>query len=328
MSYSHFLVSSLFTPTVEDNIVTFVEDDGSPKKAQKGDHPWWIGDLPVSQKVYELATKIKRAMPWVEFGVVMDYGYIRKHYEPNTCGIAFDELFVYTPGQQYVMGRIGHRDYGVRDTVFAYGVSSRKIKIGKVDRHSDRSHTAISKDVSRAVKHAVKNLIPYTTIECAKLSFGSFRDHVDAEVSQTVASADKLIGACRAASVLTAEITNLIRQNVEFVTPEFKAAATHYLAAQHEAVVTKAKKIGGYFVHLFTAHDKQFARVAVTRGSIKGVITPTFESTDDLVIPAEDIPFDTQAKLAVLMSLDNESYVTEVGYRVDSTTFWVERELA
>lgn len=333
MSYDHVLVSSFVTPEVDESagLVTYTAPSNDRLIAERNRHGYWVEDangeltIPVTNKLMHFARAIKRAMPWVQFGVVVDYGMLRNEVHDSGSWV-LSELYVYVPGQQYALGRIGYRDYGIRETIYAYGVYSRKIKIGKVNKHSDRYYTAISSDMNRAVKAATKSLIPYSVEECARKSFSEFRDNVIQEVSNASNEASKFISACRGASVLTAEITNLIRQNVEFVTPEFKAAAAHYLSAQQEAVAAQAKKTGGCYIRLFVKNNQQFADMAVLQEKV-GQYSGAVFTPGSGVIPVEEVPADVQSKLAVLMSMSNGAYAPGIGYRVDDSAFWVEREV-
>lgn len=335
MSFNHITVDSLIHPTATDEQVVFAggEVGRETHTVKRANHPWWVGNFPVNQHLCLLAKEIKKSMPWVEFAVTDSFDSTRRTYDrygdsekvPQIC---FDELQVYVPGQQYVLGRIGYRDYGVRELVIAYGVYSRKIKIGKVHKQSPRYNTAISSDLKRALKAAVQNLTPYTTVECAGLSYSDFRENIRSGVEQANAEVRRLIFKCQQFNALTAEIPNLIRQGVQFVTPEFKDAAAQYLTMKSDAVEVEARKTGAYYVNLFTAKDKQFARVLTINGDVKSFVLPAYESKEETIIPVEDIPLDVQAKVAVLMSVENESYAPGVGYRVGPNTFWVERQLA
>jgi hypothetical protein len=333
MSYDHVLVSSFVTPEVDESagLVFYTSDSNAKLYAERNRHGYWVEDangeltIPVTNKLMPFARAVKRAMPWVQFGVVLDYGMLRNEVH-DSGSFVFCELYVYVPGQQYALGRIGYRDYGLKETIYAYGVYSRKIKIGKIKSHSDRHHTAISSDLNRAVKAATKSLVPYSVEECARMTFADFRDNVMQEVSNASNEASKFISACRGASVLTAEITNLIRQNVEFVTPEFKAAAAHYLSAQQEAVAAQAKKTGGCYIRLFVKNNQQFAEVATLQEKVGAYSSAVFTPGSG-VIPVEEVPMDVQSKLAVLMSMSIDSYTPGIGYRVDDYAFWVEREV-
>jgi hypothetical protein len=334
MSFNHITVDSLIHPVATEEQVVFAGGAIGAENftVKRANYKWWLGNIPVNKAVYTLGTEIKRVMPWVEFGVVDDHGVNQRTYDrygsdESVPAICFDEVQVYVPWQQYVLGRIGYRDYGVRELVIAYGVYSRKIKIGKVHKHSSRYNTAISTDLKRATKAAVQNLTPYTVVECAALSYSSFRENIKSGVEEANAEARKLIYRCSPQSVIAAEMANLIRQGVQFVTPEFKEAAAHYLTAKSEALAAETRKTGAYYVNLFTAKDKQYARILTTAGDVKSFVLPTYASREETIIPVEDVPLDVQAKIAVLMSIDNESYAPGVGYRVSANTFWVEREL-
>lgn len=326
MQYRHTFVDGLSKYT-KDAQGTFQISIGSRsyRTERTYSHPYWAGDIPVNAELAKFCAAVKKAMPWVEFGVDDDLSF-NSVYE--TSAITFNEVHVYAPGHRYTLGRIGYRDYGIHEVVMNYGVYSRKIIIGKV-RDNNRRHTAITSSLPRAVRSASKTLVPYSMFEMANRSYEFFKDKVTDTAAEAAREADKFIRACMDKQVLVAELTNLIRQNATFVTPAFQQAAAHYLTAANEARDVSARKVKAYFVVLSVNphNNTQIARIVELAAPVQNGGTPLLVEPNGVTVDTQNIPDDIQAKLAVLLSLDDESYVPGVGYRVDDTAFWIEREV-
>lgn len=290
----------------------------------KASHPYWLDNMPVSKQLRDFGILIRKDMPWVSFGIGTS---LECRTERSLEGKKqFAEAIVYVKGQRFALGRIGHRDYGIREVMVGYGVYSRKVRNKKIQTYNERYHTAFSTDITRAVKNAVKNLMPYTLREIAGDSYETFRDKVRDNVKEFISEADKFLSACKTQSVLTAEITNLIRQNVEFVTPEFKAAAQHYLNAANEAQVVQQQKVSSYYVSLITRGDVHYAQVLDCKFDAKTFAgIPSGDGVQQMEFPIDELPHDIQPKLAVMMSMSDDTYTPGIGYKQDAKSYWVER---
>lgn len=304
--------------------------DGFKFKSEYVDIPvieikYWLDDIPVTKELYAFGTAVKKAMPWVRFGVIEDgYLWCSTILNSNAFNI-FAEVVVYDPAQRYVYGRIGHKDYGITETCVGYGVLSRNITNLKIRADSQRKHMGISSDLNRAVKSAAKYFVPFSITEIANISYDEFRDKVVGAIQEVVNDADKFVRRCADFKVLTAELTNLIKQNATFVTPEFKEAAAQFIAAQSEAQVTRTRNVGAYHITLTTTNDVQYAHIATMANDVKSSRYAVLADNNGTTLKVEDIPYDIQSKLAVLMSVDDGSYMPEIGYKEDAESFWVER---
>lgn len=291
-------------------------------------HPHWLDGIPVIKQVHDFGLALKKVMPWIRFGVdTKGDSYISCSitWVPSASHHAYQEVLVYHPGHRYVYGRIGHKDYGIKETCIGYGVMSRKIVNKKIKSDAERKHMGVSTDMDRAVKTAVKNFVPYSLHEAALVSYEWFRAKVMGTIQEAVNDADKFVRRCADSKVLTAELVNLIKQNATFVTPEFKEAAAHFIAAQNEAQVTRTRNVGAYHITLSTSNDVQYAHVAELASDVKTSVLPKLADANGVTLKVEDLPDYIQAKLAVLMSVDDESYMPEIGYKEDAGSFWVEK---
>lgn len=325
----HDLKKSSFNGTTS----TFESGSGVTRMDQ---HAHWINNIPVTPKLYAFAKAVQREMPWVTFGFgsastyandycARDFIHVGEGAKPQ---VHFTELIAYVPGQRYALGRIGFRDYGVKETRYTYGVWSRKIVNKKIGSRHLMHKMSLSTDLARAVKAAVKYFVPYSAIEMAKLSYENFRSNFKSTISEARSSADKFIDACACRQVLVAELTNLIRQEVKFVTPQFTAAAAEYLSAAEEAQQINDRKVLAYYVTLGvtpSAPKRTIAYVSEVNTNVRDLSHVILNSTQEVLM--DNLPEDIQAKLAVLMSIEDSSYVPGVGYREDENAYWLERPM-
>jgi hypothetical protein len=279
--------------------------------------------VPVNRHMHDFAEALRKAMPGVKFG----------HDDAlrGSSVVGMSELAVYYPGQEYALGYIGHGDYSLTGSNCVYIVYSRKVANGKI-RPGQRQHYMLqSESLDKAVKNAKRALLPYTNEEVANLSITDFGTHVRDLVEEADGEARAYVRKCRDEDVLAKELRNLISLGVQFVTPEFQAAATQFLTAEAEARDKKAHLQGAYFIRMYERFDGMYADVLTYDRKVKdasrwSTIKPS--PTESVTLKAEDIPEDVQMKIATLSMMDAETYVPLVGYKASATTFWIERSAA
>ena len=280
-----------------------------------------IDGLPVNRHLHDFAEALRKAMPGVKFGY--DEGL-------RTSSLGLSELWVYYPGQEYALGYIGHGDYALSGINTVYIVYSRKVTNGKIgDRHKQHRMLQTEK-LETAVKNAKRALLPYTNQEVAERSMGQFAKNIREVVDEAESEARAYVNKCRDLDVLTRELRNLIGQGVQFVTPEFQAAATQFLTAEAEARDKKAHLQGAYFIRTYERFDGMYADVLTYDRKVKEVFDWSTKPSpvESVTLKAEDIPEDVQMKIATLSMMDTDTYVPLVGFKASSTSFWVEREAA
>lgn len=340
MSYQHTLVSALDRLWIDEQGNLIRGHKTLQPVMKKSDWPTWLDDIPVVKEVYDFAMALRKRVPAIKFGVtsssttsILTTGcQFNTHVtgEGRTVNLhTYLELVVYLPGQKYVLGRIGFKDYGITEFRPAYGVMSRKIRNKKIRQWQDQHNMSMTGDLNRAVKIALTNLIPYTLMEESKETYDLFRGKVN-EVGEEIASAYKeLVNDCTKYNVVEKELRNLVRQGVSFVTPEFIKASQQISTAESEMIDNRMRPVKCYYITLREAHNAIRAEVVTFKGDVRVSVlwpsSPTHTSIEVTSVPMDDIPDDIRAKLAVMMSVSDGSYTPGIGYKVDSTTYWVER---
>lgn len=281
-----------------------------------------IDGVPVTLAMYNYATALRKAMPGVKFGCADDL---------NCCGLGFHELWVYYPGQEYALGYIGHGDYSITESNTVYAVYSRKVANGKINPNRKQHYMLQSANMDKAIKNAKRVLMPYTNQEVANQSITSFANNLREVVDEAASEAHAYIRKCRDDEVITKELRNLIGLGVKFVTPEFQAAATHFLTAEAEVREKKTRLQGAYFIRMYERFDGMHADILTFDRTIKDVgpwSSKGRQPVEQITLRSEDLPEDIQMKIATLSMMDADTYVPLVGLKVTATSFWIEREVA
>lgn len=300
-------------------------------------HPHWVDDIPVNRNTHDFALALRRFMPKVKFGIQLNtddhlYTNLTSHgvADVGRNKVVFDELLVYIPGQRYVLGRIGFKDYGVNEYCPAYGVMSRKIRQKRVQRHHDKHNMNTSENLNRIVKSALATLVPYSIYEEGEQTWQAFKDSVKGVAEETSREYRTLIQQCASFSVVEKEIRNLLRQGVSFITPEFIKASQELGEAETSLNETQMRKVRAYYVSLRDENGVLKADVVMHKSDIKSAYWPSSTSiqAEFTTVTAEDLPDDLRTKLAVLMTVADGSYTPRIGQKIDDMTYWLEQEVS
>ena len=285
-----------------------------------------IDGVPVTLAVYNYATALRKAMPGVKFGCDDEL-----NWSSNLGFPEFRELWVYYPGQEYALGYIGHGDYSITEANNVFIVYSRKVANGKINSNRKQHYMLQSANMDKAIKNAKRVLMPYTNQEVANQSITSFANNLREVVDEAASEAHAYIRKCRDEDVITKELRNLIGLGVNFVTPEFQAAATHFLTAEAEVREKKTRLQGAYFIRMYERFDGMHADILTFDRTIKDVSpwsSKGRQPVEQITLRSEDLPEDIQMKIATLSMMDADTYVPLVGLKVTATSFWIEREVA
>jgi hypothetical protein len=303
----------------ETTIVFKREDTPFPVEFSKTEALIMDG-VPMITPLYQFASALRKAMPGVKFGY--DWASLRGI---NNFGVS--EVWVYYPGQEYALGYIGHGDYAINENNTVYAVYSRKVSHKKIKRNNPQHYMLQSKDMDKAVKNAKRALLPYTMQEVANRSINDFAENTRAVVAEAESEAKGYIRKCRDEDVMEKELRNLIGLGVQFATPEFQAAATHFLTAEAEARDKKAHLQGAYFIRLYERFNGMHADILTYDRKVKGAskYSATPEPVESKTLKADELPEDVQMKIATLSMMDVDTYVPMVGHKASATSFWIER---
>ena len=191
-------------------------------------------------------------------------------------------------------------DYGNSASSYEYVVTSRLIENDKYARWNTRDHKSVrTKDVRKAVKNAMEYLLPVGISEIlGKSQREAFSEH---------STWQQALRGCMPSlsdKEWVEELENLVAQNVVFKTPAFKLAV---------------QAIPRYKEHL-ERNKKESPKTSVLYAFGKVYV-------NDREYPNHDeLPQHIKERVGVLKLMEDKHFVPEVGYKVDSNSFWIYNE--
>lgn len=196
-------------------------------------------------------------------------------------------------------------DFGRRASDFEYEIQSRLIENNKYSRWSREHHTLRTKDIKKALKHALTHIKPWGYEELVMET----RDVVERVHRKWVEEkSNSMYGMRPTADAMYLELKNLMAQGANFITPEFRNAIAS-LPEYEEYEARRKNKVS------LTCVMYTLGKVIVNDGK-----TTNEFATDEL------LPDSHKSKIALLKLVDNAQFIPEVGYKVDATTFWIYNE--
>lgn len=288
--------------------------------------------IAVSQELQEFLVELGKAMPKVKF-VPFDDERVTVHKADNTgqiqshTNVVMKSFLACMEEYPYALGFVGYGDWSVKSGEHTYAVHSRKISNPKFAYHREQHQMIMSKDMKKAIKHAKAYLAPYTTHELAIAMYEPMQENTQKELSRTQRQMrDTLDPIMHNHGVIIAELLNMIRQNVEFSTPEFQGIAK-CLQERVELYKEQAERnVSAVFVRLYNIGEDTYADVKVANDVRKNSYgKDALKNTETLTYALSDLPEDITHSIASLNILNNNQYVTNVGMKVDDRHFWVER---
>jgi hypothetical protein len=304
------------------------------EQAKELGHQYFANGFPCSKELMEFVDGVQKTMPKVKF-YPNTFAYINvpindEHgvYQTTKSMRVCDEFFAYMDDFPFDIGRIGYGENGVKSGDNSYGVYSRKITNAKYAQHRDQHHMVMTTDVGKAVKNARKHLVPYTTRELAQAFYEPLHEkvsHVLSKVKSNMHEGAREIVNNRMA--ILQEVQALVKQGVQFVTPEFRdlAGRVDQLIADYNE--QDKRQISALFVRFKQVGEDTYVdvqevmNVREIRWDVKMNTTGSLSTT----YPLNELPQDIAEQVSVLSILENDGYVSNVGMKIDETTFWVER---
>lgn len=335
MAYKHFGCSSfLGDPRNGTNIrIKFGElrDDGCQTPngyVHKDAWDWWVDGYPVTAKLYEGIRELRKLAPRLKYMPACEAEFQQRGTNSSYVGTyAFVSMYAYVDTCDFALGRIGYGNFtGNSEREDQYMVYARFIKSERIRPDRDQHHMSFSKDPKKFAARAAKELRPYAASEYAKLYAPDFSSKMAERKRDIVSAPQSLLLSCSRTSVIETEIRNLIKLGVQFITPEFRAAAEKFFELDAEAQAEQLQKRGAYFIRLYndTLGGQATQRAEVLTFSSTSLDPKTAEIT---TLDANDLPYDVQMSLATLSTMTDGSYAPGVGMRVKANRYWVERQL-
>jgi hypothetical protein len=281
-------------------------------------------DYPVRAELKNFAEAVEKAMPNVKF-YPRD---IDRIVAPDHQYWQVTEFAVYMDDYPFAFGQINFGNNAVKGDGDTYGVYSRKIQNAKYGTHRDQYHMQMTVDLKKAVKLALTYLVPFTHKELAKAHYEDLHVHV----ARHKEKADNLLGSVASPirgnnMALLAEIQHLMKQGIEFKTPEFKEVAGKIDEVVDNYHKELARKISAQFVRFRQVGEDTYADVQEVQGvrDTRWVERAHFTSDVPTTYHINELPADISGQVSVLNILADEQYVPYVGQKIDDKTFWIER---
>lgn len=320
MSYNHRLTIDATKILAHNDVVS------AATQAKELDYAHFLSGVPCVKEVKEFGEELLKLNPTLKFAPtnnrdvtsVQDVDGVKRL-------VKYHRFYIYMDNCPYMLGEIGYGDYSVRGNgATTFMVKSRKIINAKFSEWREQQNMIMAKDMKKAVKTALKYLMPYTTKDIAEVSFSKFSSEVTTASDQ---AKTKLYRELRelGGSVLCEELRHLLKQGASFKTKEFQNFAVRSDELFGELDDESKRDVNAQFVYVYDGGGRMYADVINTldprnegRLSMKKIVeTHTYRM--------EELPSDIVEKVSVLNILTDDQYVARVGLRVSANTFWIER---
>ncbi len=303
--------------------------EGMIATAKEVNWKYWLDDIPVSVNLMNFATAVKDVMPNLTF-LPIDTGHVEHGNETQSARTirVYNELCLCMEGNPFDLGRINFKDNsvgkGTKESTF--GVYSRKIQNAKYGTHRSQFNMIMSSDVAKAVKNVSKYVVPYSAKELAQAFYDPMARNVTNILQGIESKARDHVGQLRHdwGSMLT-EIRSLKAKGVEFITPEFKRVAETVDDVYGAYEAEKARKVSALFVRFHKIGEETYVTLQEAcdiRGNYHDIQLGVNTNT---AIPVSELPEEIVGSVSVLNILNNEQYVANVGMKLDSNHYWIER---
>jgi hypothetical protein len=290
----------------------------------------FVQDFPVSYDLMEFANAVKDVMPNVTFlPVDAEHISLPVPNSPNQQRFRiYNELSIVMDGYPFDLGRINFKDNAVKSNgthTNTYGVYSRKIANAKYGTHRTQHNMIMSNDMKKAVKNVCKYVIPYSTRELAQAFYDNMQNHVGriADKAQR-ALKDHCHPLGYNYQEVAEEIMHIKSQGIKFKNQLFINVAEGIEDVYTTYIQETTRKIGGTFVRIYKVGDQPYVSLQEIDDFRKHVWNTKIDmpTTDK---PVSELPEDAVGSISVLSILENDQYVADVGMKLDSNHFWIQR---
>jgi hypothetical protein len=276
-----------------------------------------VSGIPVVVELHTFAEAMLKINRHLKFGVFGKADTAHAHGQ-----WMYRELAVYMEGDCYALMVVGHGNGDLPND--KYTVYSRTVKNEKFRDDRDQYHMATSDMLDRALKNMKKHLRPYSVMETANLSLPKAQDRFSESHQKAAAAAYEARHEVLRAHTLHTELFHLLDMGHVFLSPVVHRQVAEWRKTHDEEKAAEAKGSFAQYVTVRLHRDEMVCDVlekqAVRSRTYvdKGAQVTTYKM--------DELPEDIAGSLAALSMVEDGHYVEGVGYRVDSTTFWVSVE--
>ena len=264
----------------------------------------------VSPKLYEFARAVEKAL------------------RVKTIPRCAKTVHVYREGELMTLGYIGFGDFATSvhgDDKFI--VCSRQIENLKYCSSGDQHNMRMAINMDTAVKHAKRNLIPYTVGECAMALMGDAKSkarEVESTVNDKYHRAVEKVGLnygrhSKKHEPLMVELRAMVQAGHKFLDKELDSNVRAMFVEQEEA----NRFTGGAVPMDFVTITEKWGRQTVDVARLSDITSYRTDVLSTQSFQPEEVPADIQHKCAAMSICEDGQFVDGVGYRVDDHTFYV-----
>jgi hypothetical protein len=232
-------------------------------------------------------------------------------------------------GMPFILGAVGYGDFSTsRNGDKSYMVYSRKISNDKYNSYNDQHYMTLTTDIKKAVKNASKFIIPYTNLEIASVYFPNIQNNVNSNVSNAGDGFFSIVNNIKNSTTeLSEELVHLVKSGVQFKTPLFANMAKDIIDKHNTYLEYQNRVVDVTFVCFRQGNTMSITTMDVGNITKNNIHSLNFKdkATNVNTYTSETLPDEISSKVAVLNILNDDQYVENVGMKINSNTFWIER---
>lgn len=241
-----------------------------------------------------------------------------------------NSVYVYREGDLMTMGYIGYGDFATSvKSEDKFIVCARSIENNKYCSSGDQHNMRMAINMDTAVKHAKRNLIPYTISECATALADSASHcvkQVRAEALRHYDEALTKVGITtrgygeqdKAKNRMLAEFRAMIQTGHTFMDKELDADIRAALSRQEEYSRFSNGSVPMDFVHI----KEQWGKQVVQCARLPDMSGYRHQAEMARTIEPDEVSEDIQHKAAAMSMCEDGHFVEDIGYKVNANTFY------
>jgi len=299
MSYNHKLVSAVKDNEIDLNQATW--------------------SLSIASAAYPglatFAREVKRALRMGDLRVASPPG-------------AGSYCYIYRPQDKYIMGRLEYDGE-------KYGVYSRTIENKRYNNYNPDHYTKSSKDMNKAVKHALAYLRPYKPVEVAHRRGTELGKFISSVPDQLRVTKQNLIRDLTrnysqlATDTFEAEMRHLVQSGYRFMNPEIGEKLAKYFEVKQAHEEATNRKHDMVYLRVYQHNNQQLADIALLPHELTKRLEYNFAADYyKLAEQAEGVPIEQLGenligRVSVLSMLQPEQGEPGIGFKADEDEFFV-----
>jgi len=236
--------------------------------------------------------------------------------------------YIYRPQDKYIMGRLEYDGE-------KYGVYSRTIENKRYNNYNAEHYTKSSKDMNKAVKHALAHLRPYKPVEVAHRRGAELDKFISSVPDQLRVTKQNLIRDLTrnysqlATDTFEAEMRHLVQSGYRFMNPEIGEKLAKYFEVKQAHEEATNRKHDMVYLRVYQHNNQQLADIALLPHELTKRLEYNFAADYyKLAEQAEGVPIEQLGenligRVSVLSMLQPEQGEPGIGFKADEDEFFV-----